>query len=69
MHFFPRSLGGQAMEWFSHLPLGIKTFDEIANLFVQQYLHNIKHSRSVQSKEKSWGAFRHFSLEVETTLH
>ena len=35
MRLFPRSLGGQAMEWFSHLPTGIKTFNEIANLFVQ----------------------------------
>ena len=41
MHLFPRSLGGQAMEWFSHLPPGIKSFDDIANLFVQQYSHNI----------------------------
>ena len=43
MHLFPRSLGGQAMEWFSHLPPGIKTFNEIANLFIQQYSHNIQH--------------------------
>ena len=43
MFLFPRSLGGQAMEWFSHLPLGIKTFDDISNLFVQKYLHNIQH--------------------------
>ena len=41
MRLFPRSLGGQAMEWFSHLPLGIKKFDEIFNLFIQQYSHNI----------------------------
>ena len=34
MHLFPRILGSQAMEWFSHLTLGIKTFDEIANLFI-----------------------------------
>ena len=36
MCLFPRSLGGQAMEWFSHLPQGLKAFDEIADLFVQQ---------------------------------
>ena len=35
MHLFPRSLGGQSMEWFSHIALGIKMFDEIYNLFVQ----------------------------------
>jgi len=34
MCLFLRSLVGQEMEWFSHLPLGIKMFDEIANLFV-----------------------------------
>ena len=48
MHLFPRSLGGQAMEWFSHLPPGIKTFDEIANLFIQQYSHNIQHLVNIQ---------------------
>ena len=35
MRLFPRSLGGQALEWFSHLPQGLKTFDEITNLFIQ----------------------------------
>ena len=43
MRLFPRSLGGLSMEWFSHLPPGIKTFDEISNLFIQQYSHNIQH--------------------------
>ena len=43
MHLFPRSLGGSTMEWFSRLPTGIKTFDEIANLFLQHYSHNIQH--------------------------
>lgn len=28
MRLFLRSLGGKAIEWFSHLPLGIKTFNE-----------------------------------------
>ena len=42
MHLFPTSLGGQPMDWFSHFPIGIKTFDEIANLFVQYYSHNIQ---------------------------
>lgn len=48
MHLFPRSLGGQALEWFSHLPPGIKTFDEIATSFVQQYSHNIQHSVNIR---------------------
>ena len=43
MHLFPRSLGGQEMEWFTHLPSGMKIFDEISNLFVQQYSHKIQH--------------------------
>ena len=33
MHFFLCSLRGSSMEWFSRLPIGIKTFDEITNLF------------------------------------
>ena len=48
MRLFPRSLGGQAMEWFSHLPPGIKTFDEMANLFIQQYSHNIQHPVNIR---------------------
>ena len=43
MRLFPRSLGGPAMEWFSRLPSGIKSFDEIATLFLQHYSHNIQH--------------------------
>ena len=31
------------MEWLSRLPSGIKSFDEIATLFLQQYSHNIQH--------------------------
>ena len=40
---FPQSLGVQAMEWFSRFPIGIKIFDEIANIFVNKYSHNIQH--------------------------
>ena len=43
MCLFPRSLGGKAMKWFSHFPTSIKMFDEISNLFFQQYSHNIQH--------------------------
>ena len=43
MHIFPHSLEGFAMEWFSRLPNGIKSFDEIVNLFLQHYSHNIQH--------------------------
>lgn len=43
MRLFPRSLGGQAMEWLSSLPKGIKTFEELIQLFLQQYSYNIRH--------------------------
>lgn len=43
MFLFPCSLGGPAMEWFYRLPTSIKTFDEMANLFLQHYSHNIQH--------------------------
>lgn len=36
------------MEWFSHLPTSIKTFDEIANLFMQHYSHNIQHPVNIR---------------------
>src|SRR5271168_3830819 len=34
MKLFPRSLEGMAMEWFSKLPSGIQTFEELASKFV-----------------------------------
>jgi len=34
---YPCSLGGQAMEWFSHLPLGIKSFKELVGKFVSHF--------------------------------
>lgn len=42
MRLFPRSLGGQAMEWFSKLPSTIKTFDQLASVFITQYSYNIE---------------------------
>ena len=36
------------MEWFSRLPSGIKSFDEIATLFLQQYSHNIQHPVTIR---------------------
>lgn len=35
MHLFLRSLRGQAMEWFSSLPVGIKHFEKLVKLFLQ----------------------------------
>ncbi len=43
LRLFPHSLGGPAMEWFSHLTPGIKTFEELAKMFLQHYSHNIQH--------------------------
>lgn len=43
MHLFPRSLGGQAMEWFSSLPIGINFFEELIQLFLQKYSYSIRH--------------------------
>lgn len=42
MRLFPRSLNGQSMEWFSRLPSGIKSFEEIVNKFISQYSYNIR---------------------------
>lgn len=36
MRLFSRSLGGKAMEWFSSLLVGIKTFEELIQLFLQK---------------------------------
>ena len=48
MCLFPWSLGVYAMEWFSWLHIGIKMFDEIANLFGQQYSHIIQHRINIR---------------------
>ena len=47
MRLFPRSLRGQAMEWFTKLSPPIKTFDELARRFIQQYSYNIQHPMTV----------------------
>ena len=43
MRLFPQILGGQTMEWFSKLPLGIKSFNELVDIFVTHYSYNITH--------------------------
>ena len=43
MRLFPQSFGGQTMEWFSKLPLGIKSFNELVDIFVTHYSYNIRH--------------------------
>lgn len=43
MRLFSHSLGGSEMEWFSRLPLAIKSFQELADKFVSQYAYNYEH--------------------------
>ena len=43
MRSFPRSLGGQSMEWLSKITPPIKTFEELINQFISQYDYNIQH--------------------------
>ena len=47
MCLFPRSLRGQAMEWFTKLSPPLKMFDELAQHFIQQYSYNIQHPMTV----------------------
>jgi len=64
MRLFPRSLGGQATEWFSRLPPGIKTFNELLNLFVTHFSYNIEHEISMldlcNTKQKGGESFTAF---------
>lgn len=43
MSFFPWSLGGHCMEWFSKLQPGIWSFEELVNRFISQFSFNIQH--------------------------
>lgn len=45
MRLFPRSLKGQAMEWFTNITPPVKTFRELVHRFVQHFAYNL--SRSV----------------------
>ena len=37
LRLFPRSLSGQALEWFTKLTPTLKTFDELARRLTQHY--------------------------------
>ena len=41
---FPRSLKGQAMEWFTNITPLIKTFKETIHKFVQNFAYNLSRS-------------------------
>lgn len=42
MILFPHRLLGKALEWFTHLTLGIRTWNELADKFVIHFSYNIK---------------------------
>ena len=42
LRLFPRSLRGQALEWFTKLTHPLKTFDELARRLTQHYSYNIQ---------------------------
>jgi len=64
MQLFPRSLGGQTMEWFSRLLTDIKTFNELIDKFVTHFSYNIEHDTSVldlcNTKQKAGESFTAF---------
>jgi len=44
MRLFPRSLGGQALEWFLHLSQGsLTTFADLSEKFVRNFSYNVEH--------------------------
>lgn len=42
MRLFPKSLGGTTTSWFSRLPGGIRTFEELIQKFLSHYSYNIE---------------------------
>lgn len=42
MHLFSQSLGGTTTQWFSQLPDGIRTFEELVQKSITHYAHNIE---------------------------
>jgi len=64
MRLFPRNLGGHAIEWFSHLPMGIKSFNELAEKFATHCSYNAEHGISMtdlcNNKEKNDETFISF---------
>ncbi|GLJ20143.1 hypothetical protein SUGI_0365630 [Cryptomeria japonica] len=64
MRLFPQSLGDQAMEWFSQLPPGIKSWGDLAKAFIQHFFYNIETNISVttlcNTKQKEGESFASF---------
>lgn len=52
MGFFPHSLTSHTMEWFSHLPSRIKSFDELTTKFVNHFPFNIEHDVTIMDLYK-----------------
>lgn len=67
--FFPRSLKGDASQWFYKLPYrSITSFGELVKIFIDQYKHNIKHKSKLQicvqytkDRMKHWKSSSHAS--------
>lgn len=47
MHLFPQSLGGSAIQWFSHFPRRIRTFEDLFQKFITHHAHNIERDVSM----------------------
>ncbi|GLJ07896.1 hypothetical protein SUGI_0076310 [Cryptomeria japonica] len=64
MRLFPQSLGDQAMEWFSQLPPGIKSWGDLAEAFIQHFSYKIETDISVttlcNTKQRDGESFSSF---------
>jgi len=78
MQLFSRSLGKQAMEWFSHLPPDIQNFNELVDKFITRFSYNIEHEISMldlcntkQKGEESFASFlqRWSQLAIKCPYH
>lgn len=67
MHLFPQSLGGTTTQWFSRLPGGIRTFEELVQKFITHYAHNIERDVTManlcNTKQKPGELFSSFLLQ------
>lgn len=72
MRLFWKILGGQAMEWFSKLSLGIKSCGELGEAFIQHFSYNIEIDVSVatlcNTKQKEGESFQYSYKDGETWL-
>ena len=65
IRLFPRSLGGQALEWFLNLPKGsLTTFADLSERFVKHFSYNVEHELTMMdlcnAKQKNGETFSAF---------